>query len=83
MSKKAFDSIMAGLQDALAYTKGDKTRGRATAYDVGDLDVGVDVVQPTNGPRAISTPDRNFASRRPLVTARGMEAVHAAHTRQS
>ena len=29
MSKKAFDSIMAGLQDALAYTKGDKTRGRA------------------------------------------------------
>jgi len=40
MSKKAFDSIMAGLQDALAYTKGDKTRGRARAFDVGDLDVG-------------------------------------------
>ena len=38
MSKKAFDSIMAGLQDALAYTKGDKTRGRSTAFDAGDLD---------------------------------------------
>ena len=40
MSKKASDSIMAGLQDALAYTKGDKARGRATAFDVRDLDVG-------------------------------------------
>jgi putative transcriptional regulator len=40
MRKKAFDSIMAGLQDALAYTKGDKGRGRATAVDVPDLDVG-------------------------------------------
>jgi hypothetical protein len=30
MTKKAFDSIMAGLRGALAYTKGDKTRGRAT-----------------------------------------------------
>src|SRR5947209_10778678 len=40
MSKKASDSIMAGLQDALAYTKGDKTRGKATAFDGGDLDVG-------------------------------------------
>jgi putative transcriptional regulator len=40
MSKKAFDSIMAGLGDALAYAKGDRTRGRATAFDAGDLDVG-------------------------------------------
>ena len=31
---------MAGLQDALAYTKGDKTRGRATTFDACDLDVG-------------------------------------------
>ncbi|HEX4113995.1 MAG TPA: type II toxin-antitoxin system MqsA family antitoxin [Stellaceae bacterium] len=27
MSKKAYDKIMAGLEDALAYAKGDKTRG--------------------------------------------------------
>jgi putative transcriptional regulator len=40
MSKKAFDSIMAGLEDALAYTKGDRTRGRATVLDLRDLDVG-------------------------------------------
>jgi putative transcriptional regulator len=40
MGKKAFDSIMAGLQDALAYTKGDKTRGRVNAFDAHDLDVG-------------------------------------------
>src|SRR5262245_42965147 len=40
MSKKAFDSIMAGLQDALAYAKGDKARGRATTFDARDLDVG-------------------------------------------
>ena len=33
MGKKAFVSIMAGLQDAIAYTKGDKTRGRATAFE--------------------------------------------------
>jgi len=26
---KAFDKIMAGLADALAYAKGDKTRGKA------------------------------------------------------
>ncbi|HEX3696593.1 MAG TPA: helix-turn-helix domain-containing protein [Polyangia bacterium] len=40
MSKKAFDSIMAGLQDALAYAKGDKARGRTTTFDARDLDVG-------------------------------------------
>jgi putative transcriptional regulator len=40
MSKKAFDSIMAGLEDALAYAKGDRTRGRATVLNVRDLDVG-------------------------------------------
>jgi hypothetical protein len=28
------------VQDALAYTKGDKTRWRATAFDAHDLDVG-------------------------------------------
>jgi len=27
MSKKAFDKIMAGLEDALAYSRGDKSRG--------------------------------------------------------
>ncbi len=29
MSKKVFDEIKAGLEDAVAYAKGDKTRGRA------------------------------------------------------
>lgn len=33
---KAFDDIMAGMQDAIAYLDGDKTRGRAT---VPELDV--------------------------------------------
>jgi len=28
MAKSAFDSIMAGLLDAIAYAKGDKTRGK-------------------------------------------------------
>jgi putative transcriptional regulator len=40
MSKKAFDSIMAGLEDALAYAKGDRARGRANVLNVRDLDVG-------------------------------------------
>lgn len=40
MSKKAFDSIMAALEDALAYAKGDRARGRATVLDVRALDVG-------------------------------------------
>jgi len=40
MGKKAFDSIMAGLEDALAYAKGDKARGRATVFDARELDVG-------------------------------------------
>ena len=32
--------IIAGLHDALAYTKGDKVRGRATTFDARELDVG-------------------------------------------
>jgi putative transcriptional regulator len=40
MGKKAFDSIMAGLQDALAYAKGDTARGRLTVVEVPHLDVG-------------------------------------------
>lgn len=39
MSKKAFDTIMAGLEDALAYARGDKTRGRARKVKVEDVDV--------------------------------------------
>jgi hypothetical protein len=34
MGENAFDSIMAGLEDALAYTKGDGARGRATVLEV-------------------------------------------------
>lgn len=39
MSKKAFDTIMAGLEDALAYARGDKTRGRVRKVKVEDVDV--------------------------------------------
>lgn len=39
MSKDAFDRIMGGLDDALAYAKGDKGRGRATHVEVPVLDV--------------------------------------------
>jgi putative transcriptional regulator len=36
---KAFDDIMAGLQDALAYAQGDSGRGRDTVVSVPDVDV--------------------------------------------
>lgn len=36
---KAFDDIMAGLQDALAYAQGDPGRGKATTVTVPDVDV--------------------------------------------
>jgi putative transcriptional regulator len=39
MTKQAFDSIMAGLQDVLAYAKGDRKRGRAHVIKVPDVDV--------------------------------------------
>ena len=39
MGKKAFDDIMAGLQDALAYAQGDGTRGRETIVEVPAVDV--------------------------------------------
>jgi len=37
MAKKAVDSIMAGLKDALAYAEGDKSRG--VAHRVAPVDV--------------------------------------------
>lgn len=39
MSKKAFDNIMAGLQDAVAYAEGDLSRGRTQEYRVPVVDV--------------------------------------------
>lgn len=39
MAKTAFDDIMAGLQDALAYAQGDGTRGRETIIEVPAVDV--------------------------------------------
>jgi putative transcriptional regulator len=39
MGMKAFDDIMAGLDDALAYAQGDRTRGRETIVDVPTVDV--------------------------------------------
>ena len=38
MTKQAFDSIMAGLRDALAYAKGDRKRGRAHAIKAAGTD---------------------------------------------
>jgi putative transcriptional regulator len=32
--KSAFDKIAAGLEDAIAYTKGDTSRGRVSSVDV-------------------------------------------------
>lgn len=34
MTKRAFDKIAAGLEDAIAYAEGDETRGRAATIDV-------------------------------------------------
>ncbi len=39
MTKQAFDSIMAGLEDALAYVKGDHKRGKAHVVQVPAVDV--------------------------------------------
>ncbi len=39
MAKEAFDSIMAGLSDAVAYAKGDKSRGTAHVVEVPTVDV--------------------------------------------
>lgn len=39
MAKEAFDKIMAGLEDALAYAEGDKSRGVERAVDVSAVDV--------------------------------------------
>lgn len=41
MAKKAFDKIMAGLEDAAAYADGDRTRGAAHKVMVRDVDVAV------------------------------------------
>ena len=39
MSKTAFDAIKAGLTDAVAYAKGDKSRGRAHRVQIPEVDV--------------------------------------------
>lgn len=39
MTKKAFESIMAGLEDALAYAHGDRSRGGAHEVEVQKVDV--------------------------------------------
>lgn len=39
MSKKAFDQIMEGLNDALAYAEGDTSRGTAHVIDAPSPDV--------------------------------------------
>jgi putative transcriptional regulator len=39
MAKEAFDSIMAGLEDALAYAKGDRSRGITHQVEVPEVDV--------------------------------------------
>jgi len=39
VTKKAFDEIMAGLEDAIAYAKGNRRRGRAHVVEVPAIDV--------------------------------------------
>jgi len=39
MAKKAFDAIMDGLTDALAYSEGDKRRGKAHKVRIPSVDV--------------------------------------------
>jgi putative transcriptional regulator len=39
MTRKAFDGIMAGLKDALAFAQGDRTRARLTAPETRAADV--------------------------------------------
>ena len=39
MARKAFDKIMDGLTDALAYAEGDKSRGKAHEVEVPTVDV--------------------------------------------
>ena len=39
MAKEAFDTIMAGLSDALAYAQGDKSRGKKHLIKVPAVDV--------------------------------------------
>lgn len=39
MNKKDFDSLMRGAREALAFAKGDKSIGKATVIEIGDLDV--------------------------------------------
>jgi len=39
MGEQAFNDIMAGLEDALAYAKGDRSRGQETAIDIPTVDV--------------------------------------------
>jgi len=41
MAKKAFDKIMAGLEDAVAYAEGDRTKGVSHKVTVRDVDVAV------------------------------------------
>lgn len=39
MAKKVFEGIMAGLEDAIAYNEGDKSRGSAHVIDTDTIDV--------------------------------------------
>lgn len=39
MARKAFESIMAGIEDAVAYAKGDKSRGKAHRVRIPTVDV--------------------------------------------
>lgn len=39
MTKEAFDTIAAGLADAIAYARGDKSRGKAHVIEVPTIDV--------------------------------------------
>ena len=52
MAGKAFDKIIDGLTDALAYADGDKSRGKAREVEVPPVDVRVARDEDNAGPSA-------------------------------
>jgi putative transcriptional regulator len=68
MSKEAFDKIMDGLDDALAYAKGDVSRGAAHT-----IQVPVPDVKAIRGKLGMTQPDFARAFRVSLGTVRNWE----------
>jgi putative transcriptional regulator len=68
MSRKAFQAIAEGLEDAIAFSKGAKTRGRVRKVRAGDVDVAT-----TRGKLGLSQEQFAAAFRVSLGTVRNWE----------